>query len=499
MLGSGKNIVGIILTAESLRVVHVQEAGAAKRVTNVAKKEIAGLSREDQASLMTEALNDLNVKKPAAYAVIPPHLVTTKNIEIPSLDPQEINSIIDLQAGRHTPYSREEILVGYISIGVFQRNYTKVLLLIVRRDMIKEQIDLYESAGVRIEKVLFAPEAIARFYGQALEVKEDDDPVGIINIGHATTDFTIEFNKTAAMYRNIPFGLSHIVKEGPPARDKLVDELVKSIESYQNEDINKMPATYILTSDDAKIKELQPVFEEKFKTTVKIMPYLDLIEAPQPVMLKLVSEYSDDSFLDVVAAATCLGGVQVDLTPDEIKTKRQIEEKGREVVKLGIGVLAILILVCATFFSKIYFRGIALTKLKEDFRTYHQKVMVLDRVAQKTRIIKGYINGRMTVLDTIQELYALIPDEIYLENILIDENGHIQIRGVSESMSRVFNFVSALEDSMLFKSVKTTSTTAKKDRGKDAAAFEIAFSLESAKDEVPQEEEAAAPHEEAEE
>jgi hypothetical protein len=39
-----------------------------------------------------------------------------------------------------------------------------------------------------------------------------------------------------------------------------------------------------------------------------------------------------------------------------------------------------------------------------------------------------------------------------------------------------------LEDSDLFKSVKTRSTTAKKDRGKDAAAFDIVFKLESAPD-----------------
>ncbi len=51
-------------------------------------------------------------------------------------------------------------------------------------------------------------------------------------------------------------------------------------------------------------------------------------------------------------------------------------------------------------------------------------------------------------------------------------------------MSRVFTLVGALEESQLFKSVKTNSTTAKKERGKDVAAFELVFKLESAKDEA---------------
>ena len=60
-------------------------------------------------------------------------------------------------------------------------------------------------------------------------------------------------------------------------------------------------------------------------------------------------------------------------------------------------------------------------------------------------------------------------------------------------MSRVFNFVTALEEAELFKNVKTRSTTAKKDRGKDVAAFEITLKLEWAEeeDDVPAADEAA--------
>ena len=212
------------------------------------------------------------------------------------------------------------------------------------------------------------------------------------------------------------------------------------------------------------------------------MPYLDHVQASQPVMLKLVSEYNDDSFLSVIALTSAMDSVQVDLTPEEIKTQRAIEEKGRQVVRSGISAIVLLILVCGIFFSKIYFRSVYFSKLEEVYITKRKAVAKLDRIAQKTRIIKDYMNSRMTALNVIDELYALIPDEIYLEDITIDETGTINIRGVSESMSRVFNFVSALEDSDFFKGVKTKSTTAKKDRGKDVAAFDLAFKLESAKD-----------------
>ena len=86
----------------------------------------------------------------------PAHLTIAKNIEIPSLDPDEIKEIIDLQAGRHTPYSRGEIIIDYINIGTYRENYTKILLVIVTLSVVRRQIEILAKAGLITEKVFFA-------------------------------------------------------------------------------------------------------------------------------------------------------------------------------------------------------------------------------------------------------------------------------------------------------------------------------------------------------
>jgi hypothetical protein len=493
MFSKEKDYLGVLLTQEVIKVAHLKVAGAEHKVVEVIKQDLRADNEADWPKVIHDVLNGLHVKNPLVVCAIPANVVTTKNIEIPSLDPQEIRSIIDLQAGRHTPYSREEILIGYVNIGIFQRNYTKILLIIINRNVIKKQLDLLDQSGIKVDKFHFVPEGIARFYARAMNVKEEETPVGIIDIGHTTTEYIVEFNRTVAMCRSLPIGFVNLIKEGPSAQEKLLAELQKSQEAYQNEDINKLPETYILTSDDTKVKELQPFLQDKLKANVRVLPYLDHIQASQPVMMKLVSDYNDESFLNVIGLVAAIADLQVDLTPDEVKTQRAIEEKGREIIKSGAFGIIAFILVCAIFFSKIYFKGLALNSLEEDYQKKRRSVVVLDRTAQKTRIIKDFINTRMTSLDIINEIYKLIPEEIYLQTILIDENGTINLDGVSESMSRVFNFVSALEDSALFKSVKTKSTTAKKDRGKDVAAFEISFRLESAKDEEEPAEKEAPP------
>ena len=68
------------------------------------------------------------------------------------------------------------------------------------------------------------------------------------------------------------------------------------------------------------------------------------------------------------------------------------------------------------------------------------------------------------------------------ELVAMDEDGTVTIDGISESMSEVFSYVKSLDDSSMFKEAKTKSTSTKKDNGKDVAAFEIEFKLDSVKE-----------------
>ena len=482
MLDLEKDYAVITLCDGTLKIAHVKGEGVNLKLLNVVKKDVKEVAKEDIAKVARSALDSIGLKKASAICVIPSSVATTKNIEIPSVDPNEIKSIIDLQAGRHTPYSREEILIGYINIGVFQKNYTKVLLIIVNRQVVKEQFSTFDLAGLKVEKIVFAPECKAAFYEMVLGRKPDDIPVGIVDIGHYTTDFIIGFNHTVIASRNIPLGMEHLVKEGVPARDKMVQELTASIESYQNEDIHKLPEMFILTSDDAKVKELESILKEKFKANVRVISYWDHVAASQPVMLKIVSEFNDESFLDVVAAVPALKNVQVDLTPEEVKVQHTIEERGRQVLQGCIFIFILLLLMSAIFFSKLHFRSQYLERLVKEYNAKRFAVDELERISTNTKIVHDYLKSRMTSLEVLTELYEKVPNEIYLKNITLEENGSIHLQGISESRSTAFALITILEDSALFKNVKMISSSAQKDRGKDVSAFEIALKLTNAPD-----------------
>jgi len=487
MLSFEKDYVTLTLTESTFKMAHLKGGGQTPpKLVNVIKRDIKDTDENGYPAVVQSAYQSLNVKKAQGICILPSSVATTKNIEIPSIDEAEIKQIIDLQAGRHTPYSREEILIGYINIGVYQRNYTKILLIIVNREIIKKQLMMFDAAGVKVSQVVFAPEAKAAFYGHVLNLKDDDTPVGLIDIGKYTTDFVVEFAGKVIACRSIPMGLDHLLKEDG-AREKLIGELSKSIDAYQSEDINKLPQSYILTSDDAKIKELQPLLEAKLKAGIKIVSYLDHLQAAQPVMLKIVSEYDDESFLDILSPMFVLPSIEVNLLPDEIREQRQIEEKGKQVMMSGVFAIILLLLVCSIFFAKIYFKNQYLDKVAAEYEAKRKQVDELEQISSNTRIIQNYLYSRMLSLDVITELYSNMPDEIYLKNLILEEDGGIRLQGISDTRSTAFAFITVLENSDLFKNAKMISSSAKKERGKDVSAFEISVRLESASDEEAEE------------
>lgn len=478
-----REYISCLLTEEILKVAQLEISASSSRVENLALCDVKGKSDEEIKGELKSILSGFSLSKgkSKAICVVPPSMTITKNIEIPSIESKEIESIIDLQAGRHTPYSREEIIIGYINFGVYQKNYSKILLVIVNRQVIMRQINLLESVGISAEKVFFAPEVKSGFYTKTMGSLDAQVPIGIVDINSTFTDFTIMLRGIAIACRSIPVGMQHMINEGEEAKKRFVNELKQSVESYQSEDIEQIPQKYILAKKGEMIDELKGLAATALGVTFEIASYADSLVFSDEAK-KLIDGNSAESFLDVLAPSFAFEGRQIDFLPEEIKTQRVIEKQSQDGIKFGALIIIFLVLVGAIFMSKIYFKSLLLEKIQKQYEETKKSARSLEKISTKTRIIKAYLESRLVPLEVVKELYRIIPDDIYLKSFLLDEKGNIAIDGTSDSMSQVFALVGTLEDSEFFKGVKTKSTTAKKERGKDVASFEIVFKLESAED-----------------
>ena len=479
--GISNELVAIDFSANSLNIVQVRVSLNKREVVNLFNRTISSLSDEDIVKMLKGVFLERKPKAAKIVSIIPSHLAITKNIEIPSADPREIREIISLQAGRHTPYSREEIIIDHIEIGTYKNSYTKILLVIVARNIVKRQYEILDRAGLKLEKVFFAPEALAWAVSKMLKIESDSAPLNIIHIDEGLTDFMVMFKKKPVFVRSISIGIQHLAQEREKYQLRLAEELKKSLEAYQSEGIGEGPSRVIITGAIEEMGGLEAVLAETLLLPVRLMPYFNNLSISAEAF-KAASSARRVSFLNLIAPLLGYDELKVDLVPEEIKLRKALEERGRDLIKTGIFSLSLFVLVFFILLSEIFFKSAYLKRLNARYQPLIVQAQKLDEDNTRITTIRHYLENRGYSLEALTELYKITPLEIELNDIRQDERGKFSLKGTAQTMSTAYTFVEIMEKSKYFKDVKNTYATKRRDGLKEVADFELKAALERESD-----------------
>lgn len=473
-----KDMVCVSLSGDNLKLAYAKVSPTRKELVDLVSYEIQGLSDEEIVKSIRSSLDSLKLFSPEVIVTIPSHATIAKNIEIPSLDAEEIREIVDLQAGRHTPYSREEIIIDYINIGAYRENYTKILLIIVTLSVVRRQIEILEKAGLRIEKVYFTPEAITRFSSNALKLGQGGIVQTLVHVDANFTDFINIIKGEVIFVRSIPIGRQHLSGEPERYQMRFVEEVKKSLETYQSEDIGALPEEIILTGSIREGGELQELLSKMLYIPVRFFPYLTYAPMSSEELKKSLSA-GQDSFLDVIAPLINSDRVRINLIPEDIKLRKRFEEKSKDLVTAGVLVMTILAMLCLGLISRVFFKATYLKNLTDTYDPVVQSSKRLEKSFSQMRLVKRELKNRDIAMEVLAELYNLIPRDIQLNGIKLASNGRLSIDGNSRTMGVVFSFIGDMEESEFFKNVESKRTTKRKEGDEEIVDFEIICVLEN--------------------
>lgn len=467
-----KEVIGIDFSTDNLKSAHASVSLNKTEISGILNRNISGLTNDDISNVVRATAAEFKAKSPAVISIVPSYLAITKNIEVPSTDPREIKEIISLQAGRHTPYSRDEIIADYIEIGNYKNSYTKILLVIIARSSVKKHLEILDKAGLKLERVLLAAEALVVFVARALKIENDDPPFNILHVDETHTDFIVGFKSKPIFVRSIPIGTQQLLADKEQYEPKFVEELMRSLEAYQNEDIEKIPNMLIFTGATEQLGGLETRLNSSLHIPVKSFAYLK----NSPVVLEAarsVSLMKQLSFMHIIAALSFWDKLKVDLVPEETKVRKSLEERGKELIKTGVLILVNFVVIFFILATGIYFKGAHLKKINDKYFSLSQDAKKLESEFDKISRVKGFLATRGYSLEVLTELYNIVNLEVQLNDIRFDEQGKFTLRGTAESMSAVFTLVEDLEKSKYFKEVKSKYTTKRKEGLKDVTDFEI--------------------------
>ena len=480
---ASKDMVALDLSGERVRLVRaVKEVDESVVIEHCLERKFPEDAEDEICLFLTECMTQLGITTKDVLCVLPSPMFISKNVDMPSNDREEISKIVDLQAGRYTPYSRDEISIDYICMDSAGQHYTNVLLFIVNRKVVDRCYRIADRLGLNIERMVIAPEALSAFFDAIDETKSELSAVAGIHITEEYSDLTVVDNNQMVFVRSISIGASHFRKNREQAEQEFVSELSKSIVAYQDQGVGKPIKSIVFAGLLEELGFLETMLKASVLNTqipdleVKLVQYPQLFQAAENAFSSAGTD-SASTFFDVAGALVARESMKIDLIPKEMKMKRQVREGGREIITLGILIMSCLILASTYLAVKVYLRSEVIHKLESLEAGSANDARVLERASTKTRVVRNLLKNRGKGLYVFERVTSLVGNDIYLNSFSYDHEGPLLLAGTANSMSRVYAFVTDLEESNYFSSVKTKSTKSRKVGQSDVADFEIECEL----------------------
>lgn len=431
--------------------------------------------KEPVVEAIAKAFKTLKLSKEGVIACIPRHLVTVRILEFPSVDPKEIESMVNLQVGKQTPYSREEIIFAYRPIHTEKDGYTKVMLVIARRNIVNARIEALQKAGIEIAKVAVSSEGVYSWFTLAYpsELKMTPEGIILIDIDSNYSDFIVIRKGQFYYTRNILIGANHLLEEEEKWKAKFVEEVSHSMELYHNEERDVSLGQIYISGAGKNISYLKEALGTQLKLPVTVGDPLNNMKVRSNIRVFRDEEAKYVSPSPLLGMAVKHKELKLDLTSNELRIQKNMEGKRQQITLTGILAASLVMVASLILLIQIYFKTTYLEEIKKEVAKIEKVAGHVERMRRQVYLAESRLDAELRSINVVKEIHQLTPREIYYTNIDIDEEGKVVLQGRASEMSNVFSFVTTLERSLYFEGVKNTYTTTKKDEAGEYTKFEI--------------------------
>jgi type IV pilus assembly protein PilM len=465
----------ISIDGKWLKLLHAVGRGSGKTVTTLLARSIEGMSPEELLQWLKETCQAKGLAPSSVLVANPSHLTTTRLFSLPSIDPKEIQDIVELQAEKHTPYAKEEILTDFRIIETDRSGYSRVLLVISHQDIVHRGLHLLEGMGWVLERVGFELEGLVNWAKLSQQVPDAEGAALVAELDAETTTLLVLHDGRPYFHRSVGIGASLLQLDPADGIAKLIAELQRSIESFETEGLNLPIGAVVLTGQARRVPELK----ERLKQALEL-PVVAADAFERSAMSDEARQESESlqqvSFASLVGLA--MRPSEVDLTPKALKLHRAFEARARTLVGLGCQMIGVLLLFCCLVVGHAQkqerYRGL----LRQEHARTMSEAAELEGLLGQLRLVKGWLEERDQLLGTVVELNRHTPPIIRWESLNFTKGEQVTLKGVSEEMPKVYDFAAALRQSLSFSSVEARRVT--KQKGEQRATdFEIVCSFAS--------------------
>ncbi len=477
MPAAAQGLTVMALDGQWLKLLQVDGPPSNRRILKLAAYRVEGTGPEALAKTFTEACAAEGLTPQDILVANPTHLCTVRLFSLPSTDPKEIRDIVELQAEKHTPYAKEEILTDFTIVDRDRSGYSRVLMVIAHQDVIHRSVRLIEGSGFTLERVGCELEGLvnwARLVKRSGGTTSGATASLVVEVDGSTTTLIVMERGQLRFHRSLATGAEQLQDDPDHAGERLVGELQRSLEAVEAEGGTAKVQEVLLPGRIERLGPLKTLIEQGLDLPVHLIaPWAnrDISESLRAAWERL----PDVSCTSLIGLA--LDASAIDLTPQQTKLHQAFEARAKALVLLGCQGVAALILVSLLFIGEAQKQERYYQKLRIVYQKSAKETARVEEALAQLEFVKERLRLRAQLLDAVDTLAQHSPPEIKWESLSFAQGEELLLKGVSEQLPKVYEFVASLGESPLFGQVEAKRVAKGKSGEQDVTAFEISCPL----------------------
>ncbi|MFZ5801238.1 MAG: pilus assembly protein PilM [Candidatus Omnitrophota bacterium] len=460
-------------TDTHLKVCQSKDTPSGKIIAQLLFENLNVASDADLAKSLSVLIARLKLPPGKVIGVLPRSQATMRFLRLPSQDPVEIENMIGLQIAKHTPYSKEDVVVDYLLAGKDDEGHSLVALVIAHKDAVNRYVNIFKTAKLNLNQLTLSSQGICDlylYYQGKLKMALKKETVLILEVDKASTEACFYFENNLLYSRPLQIGSSQIIEEQTAS---LLEELRLTISSFNKENPGSAPKRLVLAGSIPNIDSLSKKLETELSLEAEIInPRLEL-PIEKNISLPLSWTSGEVSAGAVLGFALQKAAKPLNLLPRRIIAEHRQEKERKEMVSSLVLLGVIFGMLVTGFFIKVSKQARYLDALVRSMEENREKVKTIEAMSKRMAVIREIVSPAVSAVEIIYDIYAVFPTDMTLSSLEYDETGNVVLEGSATLMSRVFDLQGRLEQAAHFKDVEVKFVSKRNTPAGEVCDFKI--------------------------
>lgn len=398
--------------------------------------------------------------------VLPTYLCTTRCIQLPSSRPEEIAAMLEFEVPQLVPCGTQPWTWDFCITSWGQDGTSQVLVVLSPLSVVESAMEQVHALGIEPHQVTVS----AALHAVRTSQNKDEQEAGLCGRvwwDRDSLDFSAVNGSRLVFLRGV-----RIDGQNSTVLEYAELEVARSLSMLRDRGLCDAGLSVHVGGTNPEVPRLVERLGQS--VSIRTEPGCDLAMHDAALVLDRVTGGTTVGSWD----STRVHVARINLLPRHRKEKDRRARHRREIIGIGLRacMIALLVLVCLrmSVWRKTRLLG-----------QYQQRIAQIAPLAQKLEFLQGQLNmiqtqvqGSVSVLDIIGQMYEVLPQGVTIHYLSIDQNRQVVVRAQAKWLSQAFDCIDPLERSAYLANVRQSYAHLRELEGQVLIDFELRADLD---------------------